>query len=180
MLIVPLVVKSQQNAAKMNNNLPQMQALQLKMTEARQTGNQLEGMQLSKLDQKGKIYCFHCVAAARMTQELMSFMKDKEISPFKNLLVPLAQVCGNCVRLIMSDVDQNLFADASIYLIFCWSQKDGKCSSRQFSHGRHAVVHRFDDLWPILHFTRYHKFDTLGYNRGKLKVWKAVLRSYNI
>lgn len=95
MLIVPLVVKSQQNAAKMNNNLPQMQALQLKMTEARQTGNQLEGMQLWKLEQNGKNYRFHCVAAARMTQELMSFMKDKEISPFKNLLVPLAQVCGN-------------------------------------------------------------------------------------
>jgi YidC/Oxa1 family membrane protein insertase len=27
----------------------------------------------------------------------MSFMKDKDISPFKNLLVPLAQVCVHCV-----------------------------------------------------------------------------------
>jgi hypothetical protein len=34
---------AQRNAAKMSNNLPQLQALQLKMTEARQTGNQLEG-----------------------------------------------------------------------------------------------------------------------------------------
>jgi hypothetical protein len=34
---------SQRNAAKMSNNLPQLQTLQLKMTEARQTGNQLEG-----------------------------------------------------------------------------------------------------------------------------------------
>jgi len=36
--LFPLVVLSQRNAARMNNILPQMQALQLKMTEARQTG----------------------------------------------------------------------------------------------------------------------------------------------
>lgn len=41
--MIPLVVKAQQNAAKMNNNLPQMQVLQMKMSEARQSGNQLEG-----------------------------------------------------------------------------------------------------------------------------------------
>lgn len=34
---------AQRNAAKMSNNLPQIQTLQMKMTEARQTGNQLEG-----------------------------------------------------------------------------------------------------------------------------------------
>jgi hypothetical protein len=34
---------AQRNGAKMSNNLPQLQALQLKMTEARQMGNQLEG-----------------------------------------------------------------------------------------------------------------------------------------
>jgi len=43
MLMLPLVIKAQQNAAKMNNNLPGMQVLQMKMTEARQSGNQLEG-----------------------------------------------------------------------------------------------------------------------------------------
>ncbi|PSN37370.1 Mitochondrial inner membrane protein OXA1L [Blattella germanica] len=38
----PLVIMSQRNAAKMSNNMPQLQTLQLKMSEARQTGNQLE------------------------------------------------------------------------------------------------------------------------------------------
>jgi membrane protein insertase Oxa1/YidC/SpoIIIJ len=42
-IIFPLVILAQRNAAKMSNNLPQLQTLQLKMTEARQTGNQLEG-----------------------------------------------------------------------------------------------------------------------------------------
>lgn len=50
-----------------------MQAIQLKMTQARQMGNQLD--------------------AAKYAQELMLFMKEKEFSPFKSMLVPLAQVC---------------------------------------------------------------------------------------
>jgi hypothetical protein len=32
-------------------------------------------------------------SAARYAQELVSFMKEKNLNPFKNLLVPLAQVC---------------------------------------------------------------------------------------
>ncbi|XP_046390425.1 mitochondrial inner membrane protein OXA1L [Ischnura elegans] len=70
-LIFPLVVIAQRNAAKMNNHLPQLQILQLKMTEARQTGNQLE--------------------AARLGQEMMIFMKEKNLNPLKNMVVPLAQ-----------------------------------------------------------------------------------------
>lgn len=68
----PLVIIAQRNAAKMNNYLPQMQVLQLKMTEARQTGNQID--------------------TARYSQELMLFMKEKNVNPFKNMIVPLAQV----------------------------------------------------------------------------------------
>lgn len=71
MLIFPLVIVAQRNAAKMSINLPQLQTLQLKMTEARQSGNQLE--------------------AARYAQELVLFMKEKKLNPFKNILVPLAQ-----------------------------------------------------------------------------------------
>ncbi|KAJ8937656.1 hypothetical protein NQ318_003159 [Aromia moschata] len=72
LLLFPLVIVAQRNAAKMNNYLPQMQALQLKMTEARQSGNQID--------------------AARYSQELMLFMKEKQLNPFKNMLVPLAQM----------------------------------------------------------------------------------------
>lgn len=70
-IIFPLVIMSQRNSAKMNNNLPQIQHLQNKMTEARQSGN--------------------AVDAARYSQEMVSFMKEKELNPLKNMLVPLAQ-----------------------------------------------------------------------------------------
>lgn len=70
-VIFPLVIIAQRNAAKMNNNMPQMQVLQLKMTEARQTGNALE--------------------SARYSQELMQFMKEKDFNPLRNMFVPLAQ-----------------------------------------------------------------------------------------
>ncbi|XP_055378658.1 mitochondrial inner membrane protein OXA1L [Condylostylus longicornis] len=69
--LFPLVILAQRNAAKMNNNLPQMQLLQLKMTEARQSGNAIE--------------------SARYAQEMMHFMKEKDLNPFKNMLVPLVQ-----------------------------------------------------------------------------------------
>ncbi|XP_044262838.1 mitochondrial inner membrane protein OXA1L [Tribolium madens] len=70
--LFPLVIIAQRNAAKMNNYMPQLQAIQLKMTEARQTGNQLE--------------------VARYSQELMIFMKEKQLNPLKNMIVPLAQM----------------------------------------------------------------------------------------
>ncbi|VVD02064.1 unnamed protein product [Leptidea sinapis] len=70
-LMFPLVIMSQRNTAKMNNHLPEIQTLQLKMTQARQTGNQLE--------------------TARYGQEMMLFMKEKGLNPLKNLFVPLAQ-----------------------------------------------------------------------------------------
>lgn len=68
----PLVIMAQKNAARMNNHLPQMQVLQLKMTEARQSGNQLDAM--------------------RYSQDLIHFMKEKQLNPLKNMIVPLAQV----------------------------------------------------------------------------------------
>lgn len=70
-LISPLVIMSQRNAAKMNNHMPELQLLQIKMSEARQSGNALD--------------------SARYAQEVMLFMKEKQLNPFKNVLVPLAQ-----------------------------------------------------------------------------------------
>lgn len=70
-VMFPLVIMAQRNTALMNNNLPEIQTLQLKMTQARQTGNQLE--------------------AARYAQEMMAFMKEKGLNPLKNAMVPLAQ-----------------------------------------------------------------------------------------
>ncbi|XP_023177132.2 mitochondrial inner membrane protein OXA1L isoform X2 [Drosophila hydei] len=70
-LIFPLVILAQRNSAKMSNNMPQMQVLQLKMTEARQSGNAIE--------------------SARYAQEMMLFMREKGVNPLKNMIVPLAQ-----------------------------------------------------------------------------------------
>lgn len=67
----PLVIMSQRNSATLNNHLPEVQLLQMKMTQARQSGNQLE--------------------AARYAQEMMLFMKEKGLNPLKNMIVPLAQ-----------------------------------------------------------------------------------------
>uniref|UniRef100_A0A0A9X4G0 Mitochondrial inner membrane protein OXA1L n=1 Tax=Lygus hesperus TaxID=30085 RepID=A0A0A9X4G0_LYGHE len=69
--VFPLVIMSQRNAAKMNNNLPEMQAIQLKMSEARERGDRLD--------------------AARYAQEMMEFMKTKGLNPLKNMVVPLCQ-----------------------------------------------------------------------------------------
>lgn len=68
----PLVIIAQRNAAKMNNYMPQLQIIQMKMTEARQQGNVIE--------------------AARYSQEQMIFMREKGLNPLKNMLVPFAQV----------------------------------------------------------------------------------------
>ncbi|XP_017081200.1 mitochondrial inner membrane protein OXA1L [Drosophila eugracilis] len=70
-IIFPLVIIAQRNSARMNNNMPQMQMLQLKMTEARQSGNAIE--------------------SARYAQEMMLFMREKGVNPLKNMVVPLAQ-----------------------------------------------------------------------------------------
>ncbi|KAF5273264.1 hypothetical protein FQR65_LT04686 [Abscondita terminalis] len=72
LLMFPLVIIAQRNGAKMNNYMPQLQAIQLKMTEARQTGNQLD--------------------AARYSQEMVIFLKEKNLNPLKNMIVPLAQM----------------------------------------------------------------------------------------
>lgn len=70
-LLFPLVIASQRNAAKMNNNMPQLQFLQMKMSEARQAGNAID--------------------SARYATEMVQFMKEKNVSPLKNMWVPLAQ-----------------------------------------------------------------------------------------
>lgn len=70
-IMFPVILKGQKNSIHMNNNLPQMQLLQAKMSEARSTGNQME--------------------AARYASELMTFMKEKNVNPIKNMIIPLVQ-----------------------------------------------------------------------------------------
>jgi len=70
-VLFPLVIKGQRHNARVANNSPQMQVLQQKMTQARQSGNALQ--------------------TAQLTHEMQIFMKEKDINPFKGLILPLAQ-----------------------------------------------------------------------------------------
>ncbi|KAK7114804.1 mitochondrial inner membrane protein OXA1L-like [Littorina saxatilis] len=72
LMMFPLVIKSQRNVAHMHNHMPTMTRLQEKFTLARQSGNAVE--------------------AAKAGHELMEFMKRNDIKPFRNFLVPLAQM----------------------------------------------------------------------------------------
>lgn len=71
-LLTPLVVITQRNAAVMRNVMPEMQELQAKVTEARQMGNAIQ-------------YAQH-------NQQLIMMMREKGINPLKNMLVPMAQM----------------------------------------------------------------------------------------
>ncbi|XP_029849798.3 mitochondrial inner membrane protein OXA1L isoform X2 [Ixodes scapularis] len=71
LLVFPAILKGQKNTIHMNNHLPQMQVLQAKLSEARSCGNQME--------------------AARYANELMLFMKEKQINPLKNMIIPMVQ-----------------------------------------------------------------------------------------
>ena len=66
LLMFPVMLMSQRNMAHMNNNMPQMGALQEKITDARRRGDMYE--------------------MAQLTQELQMFTSKKGINPFKNVL----------------------------------------------------------------------------------------------
>lgn len=69
--IMPLVIKSQRNMIKLRNNMEEMNVYQAKISDARRMGNDME------------------VNVA--TQKMMLFMREKEINPLKNFLVPVVQ-----------------------------------------------------------------------------------------
>lgn len=68
---------SQRMSARMSNLLPEMQNLQLKVTEARQSGNHYE--------------------IAKASHDLYDFMKTKQINPLKTMMVPLAMVSSKTI-----------------------------------------------------------------------------------
>lgn len=71
-LLTPLVVSAQKNSTVFVNSMGEIQAIQEKLNEARQTKNVL--------------------AFAEHSQEMTKLMQDKGYNPIKNLLVPLAQM----------------------------------------------------------------------------------------
>ncbi|GAB1600905.1 mitochondrial inner membrane protein OXA1L-like [Argonauta hians] len=72
MLMFPLVVIAQRNAASMSNHMPTIVRLQQNFSDARMSGNPVE--------------------ATLAGNELVDYMKRNEVKPFRNFLVPLAQM----------------------------------------------------------------------------------------
>ena len=72
LLMFPVMVIAQRNMANMNNNMPAMQALQEKITDARRRGDMFE--------------------MAQLTQELQKLSEKRGINPFKNMLPIAAQL----------------------------------------------------------------------------------------
>ena len=72
LLLFPIVIIGQRNAANLGNHMPTVQRLQEKFNTSKKSGNQLE--------------------AARRAHELQDYMKRNNVNPLKNMVVPLAQV----------------------------------------------------------------------------------------
>lgn len=70
-LVFPLVIITQRNAGKLQNAMPKVQALQMKITEARQMGD--------------------AMGTARYTQDLVMLMKKEDVNPLRQMAMPLVQ-----------------------------------------------------------------------------------------
>ncbi|XP_068098042.1 mitochondrial inner membrane protein OXA1L [Hyperolius riggenbachi] len=70
-MVFPLIVKGQKEAAKLNNHMPQISALTTRMNEAKQSGNQFE--------------------FSKAYSDLQFYQKKHDVSPLRGFLVPLVQ-----------------------------------------------------------------------------------------
>lgn len=70
-IVFPVIVKGQREAAKLNNHLPEITKLTNKMNEAKTSGNKFE--------------------FARAHSQLNLYQKKHEINPLRGLLIPLVQ-----------------------------------------------------------------------------------------
>ena len=71
-MVLPFVIKAQKNVTRLNNNMPQMQLLQEKMSDARRRGDMYD--------------------SAVLGQEMQKFMKEKNIDPIKNIVPIMFQL----------------------------------------------------------------------------------------
>ncbi|KAG8596241.1 hypothetical protein GDO81_001781 [Engystomops pustulosus] len=70
-LVFPLIVKGQREAAKLNNHMPQMTALTTRMNEAKRSGNKFE--------------------FSKAYSDLTLYQKKHDVNPLRGFLVPLVQ-----------------------------------------------------------------------------------------
>ncbi|XP_073431569.1 mitochondrial inner membrane protein OXA1L [Dendrobates tinctorius] len=70
-LVFPLIVKGQREAAKLNNHMPQITALSAKMNDAKRSGNRFE--------------------FSKAYSDLTLYQKKHDVNPLRGFLVPLVQ-----------------------------------------------------------------------------------------
>ncbi|KAM5194287.1 mitochondrial inner membrane protein OXA1L [Mantella aurantiaca] len=70
-LVFPLIVKGQREAAKLNNHMPQISKLTTRMNEAKQAGNKFE--------------------FSKAYSDLTTYQKKHDVNPLRGFLVPLVQ-----------------------------------------------------------------------------------------
>ncbi|OCU01280.1 mitochondrial inner membrane protein OXA1L [Xenopus laevis] len=70
-LVFPLIVKGQREAAKLNNHMPQISSITTRMNEAKQSGNKLE--------------------FSKAYSDLTLYQKKHDVNPLRGFLVPLVQ-----------------------------------------------------------------------------------------
>lgn len=70
-LVLPVYIIAQRNGARLHNNLPEMQALQKKLSLAKEAGDTF--------------------GSRRYSHELSVFLQEKKCNPFKNFIMPLCQ-----------------------------------------------------------------------------------------
>ncbi|XP_018411613.1 PREDICTED: mitochondrial inner membrane protein OXA1L [Nanorana parkeri] len=70
-MVFPLIVKGQREAAKLNNHMPQISALTTRMNEAKQSGNKFE--------------------FSKAYSDLSLYQKKHNVNPLRGFLVPLVQ-----------------------------------------------------------------------------------------
>ncbi|XP_036406999.1 mitochondrial inner membrane protein OXA1L [Megalops cyprinoides] len=70
--VLPVIVKGQREAAKLNNVLPEITKITHRLNEAKRSGNQLE--------------------FAKASSDMMLFQKEHDVNPLRGFLVPLVQL----------------------------------------------------------------------------------------
>lgn len=72
LMVFPVIVKGQREAAKLNNVMPELNKLTQRMNEAKQSGNKFE--------------------FAKAYSDLAMFQKKKDVNPLRGFLVPMVQM----------------------------------------------------------------------------------------
>ena len=98
------------------------------------------------------IFFFFGFAASRMTYEIQAFMKEKELNPLKNLMVPLIQVSFQSCKLgFLTNRYVFVHSGASVYEFFLCLERYGQCSGREYAVRRIVLVFRSYHLRSLLH-----------------------------